>query len=258
MRRLVKILFFVPVVYLVAMPVFMAVMYNRQPCSGVEISIRDSADLHFVTERSLLNLIYNKGGRLAGKPLREIPVSELEMAAREMRELKHVEVYAAVDGKIHVWADQRNPFIRIRPDEGGDYFLDEEGVVIRRRNFYNPRLHLVGGNVTISQAMLNGTSIFDTSIKRTVLRDVYRLVEFIEDDSFWSAQIDQIYVDGDSEIDLIPRVGNHLIHLGTVENVEGKFRNLSAFYEKVLPEVGWNKYKVINLEYKDQVVCKRR
>jgi cell division protein FtsQ len=106
--------------------------------------------------------------------------------------------------------------------------------------------------------MLNGISIFDTSIKRTILRDIYSLVEYIDDDNFWSAQIDQIWIDQDNEIDLIPRVGNQVIHLGTIENLDGKLRNLAAFYEKVLPEVGWNKYSVINLEYKDEIVCKRR
>ena len=80
----------------------------------------------------------------------------------------------------------------------------------------------------------------------------------LNSDSFWSAQIDQIYVDNNDDIDLIPRVGNQQIHLGSTEDYEAKFRNLEAFYDKVLPEVGWNKYSVINLEYKDQIVCKRR
>jgi cell division protein FtsQ len=119
-------------------------------------------------------------------------------------------------------------------------------------------LHIVEGNVNISSAMLNGVSVLDTSIKNSILKDIYYLVEYINDDSFWSAQIDQIYVDNNDQIDLIPRVGNQIIHLGTTENLEGKLRNLLAFYDKVLPEVGWNKYSVINLEYKDQIVCKKR
>jgi hypothetical protein len=49
-----------------------------------------------------------------------------------------------------------------------------------------------------------------------------------------------------------------MVHLGTCENFEGKLRNLEAFYDKVLPEVGWNKYSLINLEFKDQIVCKKR
>jgi cell division protein FtsQ len=84
------------------------------------------------------------------------------------------------------------------------------------------------------------------------------MIKYIDDDDFWSAQIDQIYVDSNNDIDLIPRVGNQLIHIGTTENIEGKLKNLAAFYDKVLPEVGWNKYSVINLEYKDQIVCKKR
>jgi cell division protein FtsQ len=106
--------------------------------------------------------------------------------------------------------------------------------------------------------MLDSVSVLDTMIKNTILKDVYHFVNYINDDDFWSAQIDQIYVDGKDEVTLIPRVGNHIVHLGTFENYEGKLRNLEAFYDKVLPEVGWNKYSTINLEYKDQVVCKKR
>ena len=112
--------------------------------------------------------------------------------------------------------------------------------------------------MNISSAMLNGVSVLDTSIKNSILKDIYHLVNYINDDNFWSAQIDQIYVDNNDEIDLIPRVGNQLVHLGTAENFEGKLRNLEAFYDKVLPEVGWNKYSLINLEFKDQIVCKKR
>jgi cell division protein FtsQ len=175
-----------------------------------------------------------------------------------LRELKHAEVYRTIDGVIHIYADQREPVMRVMPDKGGDYFIDEDGVVVRRRNLYTPRLHIVGGNINISQAMMNGVSVLDTSIKNTILKDIYELVEYINDDDFWSAQIDQIYVDDENEIDLVPRVGNQIIHLGTIDNYKGKLRNLAAFYDKVLPEVGWAKYSRIDLEFKDQIVCKRR
>jgi cell division protein FtsQ len=144
------------------------------------------------------------------------------------------------------------------PDEGGDYFIDDEGVVLRRQTSYNPRLHIVVGNINISRAMLDGTSVLDTTIRNTILKDIYHLVSYIKKDDFWSAQIDQIYVDRSNKIELIPRVGNHIIRLGTIENFNGKLKNLETFYTEVLPEVGWNKYSVINLEYKDQIVCKKR
>jgi cell division protein FtsQ len=185
-------------------------------------------------------------------------VTEIESRINVLRELKEAEVYITIDGIMHVYVDQRNPVMRVMPENGGDYFVDEEGVVVRRRNLYSPRLHIVSGNVNISSAMLNGVSVLDTSIKNSILKDIYHLINYINDDNFWSAQIDQIYVDGNDEIDLIPRVGNQLVHLGTAENFEGKLRNLEVFYDKVLPEVGWNKYSLINLEFKDQIVCKKR
>jgi cell division protein FtsQ len=258
MKKLYNILLFIPVLYLIVIPVYFISSTNAKPCGGIQITIKDSSDYHFVTQRQLLNLVYGNSGRILGKPVKDVSVSEIEGRINVLKELKEAEVYITIDGTIHVYADQRNPVMRVMPDNGGDYFIDEDGVVVRRRNLYTPRLHIVEGNINISSAMLNGVSVLDTSIKNSILKDIYHLVDYINDDNFWSAQIDQIYVDNNDEIDLIPRVGNQLLHLGSADNYEGKLRNLAAFYDKVLPEVGWNKYSLINLEFKDQIVCKKR
>ena len=258
MRKVLKILLIIPVLYLILIPVFLVSSANSRRCKGISIDIKDSSDYHFVTKRQLLNLVYGSTGKITGKPVKDVSVSEIESKINGLRELKEAEVYMTIDGTIHVYANQRNPVMRVMPNGGGDFFIDHDGVVVRKRNLYTPRLHIVEGNVNISSAMLNGVSVLDTSIKNSILKDIYYLVEYINDNSFWSAQIDQIYVDNNDQIDLIPRVGNHVIHLGTTENLEGKLRNLATLYDKVLPEVGWNKYSVINLEYKDQIVCKKR
>ncbi|MBK7131471.1 MAG: cell division protein FtsQ/DivIB [Bacteroidales bacterium] len=258
LRKIFKILLIIPLLYLIITPVYLASSVNSGRCGKISINIKDSSDYHFVTKKQLLSLVYSATGKILGQPIKDLSVSEIEDKINDLRELKVAEVYTTVDGTMHVYVDQRDPIMRVMPDGGGDFFVDREGVVIRKRNLYTPRLHVVGGNINISAAMLNGVSVLDTSIKNSILKDIYYLVEYIKDESFWSAQIDQIYVDNNDEIDLIPRVGNQLIHLGTTENLEGKLRNLAAFYDKVLPEVGWNKYSLINLEFKDQIVCKKR
>jgi cell division protein FtsQ len=258
MNRLMKILMIVPVLYLIIMPVYLASSSNSKPCSGIVINITDSADYHFVTKRQLINLVYGNSSRVIGKKLKDISTFDIENRINVLHELKTAEVYLTIDGALHVYADQRNPIMRLIPNDGGDYFVDNEGFVFRRRNLYTPRLHMVEGNVTVTGAMLDSLSVLDTNVKNSILKDMYYFVNYINDDSFWSAQIDQIYVDGNNEIDLIPRVGNHIVHLGTFENYKGKLRNLAAFYDQVLPEVGWNKYSTINLEFKDQIVCKKR
>jgi cell division protein FtsQ len=240
------------------MPAYFAGVASARFCSGIKIVIKDSSDNRFVSEREILNIVNVTAGRVHGKPVKEIPVADIEERLKNLRELKVAEVYFTLDGTLNIFVDQRDPVMRVMAKNGGDYYIDNEGIVIRRRNLYTPRLHIVGGNINISSAMLSGISVLDTSIKNSILKDIYYLVKHIRSDGFWSAQIDQIYVDNNNEIDLVPRVGNHLIHLGTTENIEGKLNNLAAFYDKVLPEVGWNKYSNINLAFKDQIVCRRR
>jgi cell division protein FtsQ len=258
MRKILKILLIIPVLYLFIIPVFLAASVNSRHCGGIIIDINDSSEYHFVTKNQLLNLAYGNSSRIAGKPVKEVSVSAIENRINVLRELKKAEVFISIDGMVHIYVEQRTPVMRVLPGDGGDFFVDEDGFVVRRRNLYNPRLHIVEGNVNITSAMLNGVSVLDTSIRKSILKDIYPLVNYINDDKFWSAQIDQIYVDGNDEIDLLPRTGNQVVHLGSATNYEGKLRNLEAFYDKVLPEVGWNKYSVINLEFKDQIVCKRR
>jgi cell division protein FtsQ len=258
MKKILKIFALIPLLYLLVLPVYFAGSVSSKPCKGVSIDLKDSSQYHFVTKKQLLNLAYGGSGKILGQPLKSLNLPEIENRVSVLKELRTAEVYETIDGVLHVYADQREPIMRIMPDDGGDYFLDEDGVVVRSRNLYTPRLHVAGGNITITKAMLNGISVLDTTIKNTILRDLYEFVNYINDDDFWSAQIDQIYVDNNDEIDLIPRVGSMMVHLGTIENYKGKLRNLEAFYNKVLPEVGWNKYSLINLEFKDQVVCKKR
>jgi cell division protein FtsQ len=241
----------------VIMPAFLSRIADSVLCGGITIIIDDSSDYQFVSKRGISNLIGQNNTRVVGKPVKEIALTEIEGRITQLRELKEAEVYTTIDGVLHVKVDQRNPVMRVIAD-GGDYFIDEDGVVIRRKGLYNPRLHIVGGNINITAAMLNGVSVLDTSIKNTILKDLYHLVNYINRDNFWSAQIDQIYVDNDNEFDLYPRLGNNIVHLGTIENFEGKLRNLEAFYKDVLPEVGWKKYELINLEFKDQIVCRNR
>ncbi len=258
MKRLFRILLLLPVLYLVLIPVYYTSRSSVETVKGIDIKIADTSEYNFVTHKEILNLIAGKSGKITGKPVNEIKISEIEKDLSSLRELRKSEVYLTVGGILNVNADQRVPVMRVIPASGGSYYIDSEGVLMRHRNLYSPRLHIVGGNINISRTMTEGVSVLDTSIKNSILKDIFYLVDYIRKDNFWSAQLDQIYVDGNDEIDLIPRVGNHVIHLGSAEDFRVKLKNLRAFYDHVLPEVGWNRYSNINLAYRDQIVCKRR
>ena len=73
-------------------------------------------------------------------------------------------------------------------------------------------------------------------------------------DEYWNNQVMQIQVQPNLELDLALRVGNAVVHLGEARNFEQKMNNLRAFYDKVLPNVGWNRYQSISVAYENQVI----
>jgi cell division protein FtsQ len=54
---------------------------------------------------------------------------------------------------------------------------------------------------------------------------------------------------------MFPLHGSHVIEFGTTENFEEKLYKLKAFYTEGLNKIGWSKYSVINVRYKNQVVA---
>ena len=79
----------------------------------------------------------------------------------------------------------------------------------------------------------------------------------MQKNSFWNAQIEQIHVLPGKNIELVPRVGDHLIYLGKIAGFEKKLKRVKAFYERGLNQVGWNKYSRISVEFDNQISRER-
>lgn len=244
--------------YLIFMPFHLGNRAGKKLCGEIVVEITDSSDYRFVTEQRILNMVNKRSDSVLGYPVKSISTDEIEKEIIKIHEIKTVNAWFDIDGVLKITIDQRNPIMRVIPDSGGDYLVDEDGVLFKRSTGVPPRLHIVGGNIRITNDMLKGMSVLDTSLAWSSLQDIYELVEFINDDEFWSAQIDQIYVNKENEIELVPRTGSHVIKLGDIDDYTTKFDKLMLFYEQVMPETGWNKYSEISLEYTNQVVCKRR
>ncbi|RYF90159.1 MAG: hypothetical protein EOO03_04310 [Chitinophagaceae bacterium] len=75
-------------------------------------------------------------------------------------------------------------------------------------------------------------------------------------DSFLMAMIDQVDITAQRSFEMIPKIGNQTIVFGDAVDADEKFNKLKLFYKKVITTAGFNRYSVINLQYKDQVVAK--
>ena len=211
-------------------------------CSDLKVTIIDTLHQGFITPQEVERLLLEAGIHPVGKSMDSINGLEIEHLLQENPFVKRTTCYKMPGGKVNVIIAQRLPIMRIMPANSQSYYVDENGDAMQPLN-YNADLVVATGNID------------STFIKEKLI--YFGL--YLKQNEFWNNQITQINVLPDQQVDLVPRVGsNLLIHFGEPDSIARKFSNLKAFYEKVLPEVGWNTYKEINLEYVNQIVCKKR
>jgi cell division protein FtsQ len=56
---------------------------------------------------------------------------------------------------------------------------------------------------------------------------------------------------------MVPKIGNHIIVLGSADDLENKFNKLMIFYNEVLKNFDADDFRIVNLKYKDQIVCSK-
>jgi cell division protein FtsQ len=193
--------------------------------------------------------------------LADFDVTALEIKLANNHSVKEAQVYKTVDGQLVINIQQRRPIVRVFPQKGLSYYIDENGALMPLSTKYTARLLVVSGalNEPFSKRYLfNYNNLEDSISAKTMLDEIYKISDYIDKSNFWKAQIEQIHVNKMLDLELIPKVGNHKIVFGGIENLEGKFEKLMVFYKKGLSKTGWNEYSTINLKYKNQVVCTKR
>ncbi len=246
------------VVYLISMLFIFSRQYNNTECKAIEINILDSLNIKLIEKKDIL-LLVNKytNNKTVGFDFKTIKLNKLEEKLNQNPYLKSVEVYRKSKGVLRIEITQRKPILRIINNKGNSYYIDKEAVLIPFTKNYSSFQIIANGNIELDFNFTNKDSLpvlNKNNENHKILNDLYTLAYFINENEFYSAQIEQIYVNQLNEFELIPRVGNHLIEFGTVENFEIKFENLKIFYEKALSKVGWNKYTKISVKYNNQIV----
>ncbi|MDR2847477.1 MAG: hypothetical protein LBV39_00065 [Bacteroidales bacterium] len=262
MKKILNILFwlFLTAYYFVALS-FVSVQQGEKVCTSVEVAILDSLRIHFVTSDDIRRIVENSQTKVRGKLSDSINTARIEARLLKNQAVYRAEAYKTADGTLHVDILQRIPVLRVINRYGESYYLDETGHTIRHNRNYSVRVLVANGHIDQRAPENNGFNIKETSEigkKRNIIRELFDLAVWIKGNEFWNTQIQQIYVNADGDIELIPLVGAHIIIFGKGENFEEKFAKLETLYRNGFNVNGWNKYLVINLKYNNQIVCTKR
>lgn len=210
-------------------------------CREVKINITDGAGNGFLNvNEAKIQLqhakIYPLGDRMSDVCTRKIEETLLKSPLVE-----HVECYKTQSGRVFINLTQRIAVMRIMANNGESYYIDNFGAIIPSKN-----------NTT---DLVVATGYIKRKYAQTVLKQFGLL---LLDDPFWHSQIEQINVLHDGSVEMIPRVGDHIVYLGQPTHLQEKLNRLEKFYRYGLSKAGWNKYSYINIEFNNQIICKKR
>ena len=210
-------------------------------CSEVNIHVEDGVVRGFLDADEVKALLQKAKVYPLGTLMSKVNVRKIEETLKANPFIEAAQCYATQSGHVHITVAQRLPVIRVKADNGEDYYVDADGTIMPNTHFVSD-LPIATGPIRQDYA-------------RKVLTSIGR---YLAQQPLWNNQIEQVNVLPDGMIEMVPRVGDHVVYLGRPTRLEHKLARLEKFYKYGLSKAGWNKYSYINVEFDNQIICKKR
>lgn len=225
---------------------------KRNTCKDYSITIKGGEEKDFFLSKADVMKLLKAAtkGNIKGQPKASFNLQQMESLLEENVWIKDAQLYFDNKDVLHVSVVERKPVARIFTNSGKSFYIDE-----------NEKGIPLSENLSIKVPVFTGVPDKKDRVKKDslLMQDIRMTAQFISQNSFWTSQVAQIDVapsdaDGSWEFEMVPVVGNHLVKLGSGENIEQKFNRLFIFYKQVLARSGFDKYKTIDVRYTGQVV----
>lgn len=220
---------------------------SSRRCKGLDVRIKDNTEQFLITNDDIEKWVTNYGNDpFEGKIIENITLSKVEKRVTESGNVKSCQAYFDLQGKLVLDIEAYKPVARILSNNSGpDRLIDEDGNIFPVSKHFSPTVLLISGPYVNSLK----------SLKSEKNQDLLSLINVIHEDEFWEAQITQIEVDKDKEIQLLPLFGKNTIEFGKPEKINSKLHKLMVFYKQILTQKDWSEFSKVSVKYEGQIVC---
>ncbi len=225
---------------------------GTQQCDNLLVNVDYDSGVSFINQSDVENLLTVNGREpLHGSKQKNIQLAALEKRIRTNKLVKDCQVYHDLAGNLVVDIEQQKPVARwINSSQNGEwnraggFYINDEGDFIPLSGRYSARVLVVAGSFFRNRPDMHSEQG----------ENVLSMIKYVQEDPFWQAQVVQMEVSQEGEIDFLTALGNQRIEFGKAENIEAKLAKLRIFYQKVMTS-DWSRYTRISLKYHDQIVC---
>lgn len=272
-RYIGEVLFWVAVVaFFVVASIRLHSTEQAQRVTAVEIEVRDSLKRGYVTPSVVHALLQESELYPVGKLVDEVELSKISDLIEGIDYITEVNTYCDFEGVVTVSCSQLTPRVRIRTNQGHDFYLTDELVVLPVQEHFSLNLPIVTGTLPLPfEADFTGNV---KELEReeeknyeenyNFLTKLIKFVDLTETDSKYRGKIVQIVVatpdtsDGkwrEPTVELVPREGNYLVKIGPLSDVEAKLARWERFVAARVVELDGG---VLNVEYENQALWREK
>jgi cell division protein FtsQ len=208
---------------------------NRKLTKSVVVFVGDNAP--FVKQETVNKLLIENNRDASSIQKVNLDLNKLERTLDAQEMIEKSDVFVSIDGVLKAVVKQKTPIARVF-DDGGSFYIDYEGNRMPLSTNFTARVPLVSGGINKKN---NGD-----------LADLFRA---IYDDAFLKKNIIGIEIMPNGSLKMLNRNFDYQIDFGRMINVERKFKNYKAFFQKAVLDSSLYKYKKIDLRFTEQVVC---
>jgi cell division protein FtsQ len=224
---------------------------DEKQCKAIEVNIAGKANNFFVEETDVLTTIKNlEGAAIVGTPISHINLRLYETELEKNIWIKKAQLFFDNNEVLKINIEEREPVARVFSTTGTSFYIDSSLFKLPLSVKFSATVPVFTG--------FPSDKVIMSSFDSIILKQVKQLSVAIQADTFFNALIDQVDITPQATFELVPKIGNHIIQFGVATDIDKKLQKLKLFYKQVMPNESWNKYSVINLQYANQIVAKRR
>lgn len=218
---------------------------------NIVINLDKKSGNQFVNEEEIRGVLMAVATENAeGASSREVDLRMLEDELLAFSFVKEAQASRDIKGNLIIDIHQDEPVARLLASSGKGAYISRERNLLPLSNKFTSRVMAITGDGADSL-------LSETFLRSSKGRRICDLIDYINQDPFLAKQIAQVQVNRWMGITLYPQIGRQEIEFGKATDFEKKFNKLDIYYKQIVPKRGWNAYRVVKLQYEDQIVCKR-
>ncbi|MFA6805858.1 MAG: hypothetical protein WCR29_00410 [Bacteroidales bacterium] len=251
------------IIILIAIVVGSNIFVQNQKIKQLDVLVSYGKTDTIITKELISEELESRFGKFVNKERKTVEGKDIEEFLMNKPYVEKAEVYQTLKGVLKIEIKQREPVVRIYTQREKQYYIDKEGKIIEINKDESTDVVVASGYIDMNSSILKKGSIDTVNIKdkkgmEKNLSNLFLIAKRLQNDSILNYQIDQIYLNKNGSFELIPKIGNYVIKIDEGNDLETQLIKLSYLYKDSFTIIGWDNYSVVDLRYRNQVVCTKK